>query len=68
MKNSQNGDMLHERIQMLSCQEMRDTSTLILSEEKNNLIMNVNDTTITQYIDILPWKPCWPLGTKVSKD
>jgi hypothetical protein len=28
-----------------NCQEMKDTSTLILEEEKNNLIKNVNDTS-----------------------
>jgi hypothetical protein len=36
---------------------MRDTSTLNLAEEKKNLIKNVNDKAITQYTEILPWKP-----------
>jgi hypothetical protein len=31
------------------CQEMRDTSTPNLAEEKKNLIKNVNDKAITQY-------------------
>jgi hypothetical protein len=36
---------------------MRYTATLTLAEEKKNLIKNVNDKALTQYIEILPWKP-----------
>jgi len=42
--------------QINDCQEMRDTYTLNLAEEMKNLIKNVNDKAITQYIEILPWK------------
>jgi hypothetical protein len=36
---------------------MRDTSTVNLAKKKKNLIKNVNVKAITQYIEILLWKP-----------
>jgi hypothetical protein len=54
-KLSQESDKEHNRLThfsssvLLISQEMRDTSTLNLAEEKKNLIKNVNDKAITQY-------------------